>query len=176
MQEAQMGETSLYDDDVYAWSEQQAAALRRLANRHDLPNDLDLLHVAEEIEDVGASQLRAVRSLIRLILTHAIKCWADPEAPSALHWAAEIRNWHNDLADRLTPAMAVKIDMTDLWRRAAEQADADLLAYGREAARARLRQGLTEASCPIALDDLTDDAMTAEGLVKRIVAGVAHRG
>ncbi|MBV9250426.1 MAG: DUF29 family protein [Acetobacteraceae bacterium] len=77
-----MGGTSLYDDDVYAWSEQQAAALRKLVTRRDLPNELDLAHVAEEIEDVGVSQLHAVRSLIRLILIHAIKCWADPLARS----------------------------------------------------------------------------------------------
>jgi hypothetical protein len=33
-----------------------------------------MTHIAEEIEDLGASQLRAVRSLIRLILPHATKC------------------------------------------------------------------------------------------------------
>jgi hypothetical protein len=59
-----MGEASLYEEDVYAWSEQQAAVLRRLARRRDRPNELDLAHIAEEIEDVGASQLRAAKSLI----------------------------------------------------------------------------------------------------------------
>ncbi|GEM_PF-5947827 len=51
-----MADSDLYDTDILAWSEQQAAVLRALAVRHDLPNDLDLSHVAEEIEDLGLSQ------------------------------------------------------------------------------------------------------------------------
>ena len=48
-----MGGSSLYDNDVYAWAEQQAAVLRGLAARRDLPNELDLANVIEGIEDVG---------------------------------------------------------------------------------------------------------------------------
>ena len=32
-----MDSASLYDDDILAWSELQAAALRSLTGRHDLP-------------------------------------------------------------------------------------------------------------------------------------------
>lgn len=87
-----MAHADLYDVDILAWSEQQAKVLRGLAGRRDLPNALDLYHIAEEIEDVGVSQLNAAGSFIRLILTHAIKCWADPAALSLLHWHAEIGN------------------------------------------------------------------------------------
>ena len=46
-----MDRRSLYEDDIYAWAEQQAAALRRLAGtRRELPNELDLENLAEEIE------------------------------------------------------------------------------------------------------------------------------
>ena len=48
-----MGDRTLYDEDILVWSEQQAAALRSLASRLDLPNELDLANVIEEIEDVG---------------------------------------------------------------------------------------------------------------------------
>jgi hypothetical protein len=171
-----MGDTTLYDKDVYAWSEQQAVALRRLAVRRDLPNDLDLTHIAEEIEDVGASQLRAVRSLIRLVLAHVIKCWADPDAPSVRHWWLEIGNWTDDLADDLTPAMRPKIDMTTLWRRAIRQADRELLEHGRDDARGRVKHGLTDAVCPIALDDLAAETVTAEELVKRIATRAMRGG
>ena len=54
-----MGDRTLYDEDILVWSEQQAAALRSLATRHDLPNELDLANVVEEIEDVGRSDLHA---------------------------------------------------------------------------------------------------------------------
>ena len=171
-----MSDHGLYDEDVYAWSEQQAAALRRLSARRDLPNELDLTHIAEEIEDVGASQLRAVRSLIRLILAHAIKCWADPEAPNARHWGLEIGNWHDDLVDEMTPAMRSKIDITALWRRAVRQADRDLADQDREDARARMRQFLTDAASPVALDDLCDEVATVKVLVGHIEAGITQAG
>jgi hypothetical protein len=170
-----MGGSSLYDADVYAWSEQQTAALRRLAARHDLPNDLDLVHIAEEIEDVGVSQLHAVRSLVRLILVHAIKCWADPAAPSVRHWAAEIGNWRDSLVDRLTAAMRAKVDMGVLWRRAVRQSDLDLAEHEHEAARARVRDALNDTDCPISLDDLCGETMGAEALAALIQAAVIQR-
>jgi hypothetical protein len=46
-----------YERDFYAWSQHQAEALRRLAHtRRDLPNELDLEHVAEEVEDMGGAR------------------------------------------------------------------------------------------------------------------------
>ena len=49
-----MDQAALYEKDIYAWSQHQAAVLRRMAaNPAALPNDLDLEHVAEEIEEVG---------------------------------------------------------------------------------------------------------------------------
>ena len=64
-----MDRRSLYDEDIYAWAQQQADALRRLAGtRRDLPNELDLENVAEEIQDVGKSELGKVESFIELVL------------------------------------------------------------------------------------------------------------
>jgi hypothetical protein len=40
----------LYEEDFYAWTQQQAQALRRLRVGD---NDLDIEHIAEEIEDLG---------------------------------------------------------------------------------------------------------------------------
>ena len=63
----------LYDEDYYAWLQQQAAALRRLAqDRRDLPNDLDVAQIAEAIEDVGKSELRATEGFSRNILIHVL--------------------------------------------------------------------------------------------------------
>jgi hypothetical protein len=54
----------LYDEDFYAWSREQAAALRRLsAERWNGP--LDLEHLAEEVEDLGDERRNAVRSQLR---------------------------------------------------------------------------------------------------------------
>lgn len=43
--------SDLYNDDLYAWTQQQAALLREGAW-----HGLDLAHLIEEIEDVGHSQ------------------------------------------------------------------------------------------------------------------------
>jgi Domain of unknown function DUF29 len=42
----------LYKEDFYAWTREQAAALRRLADER-WNGPLDLLHLAEEVEDLG---------------------------------------------------------------------------------------------------------------------------
>ena len=62
----------LYEEDFYAWTRDQAAALRRMAkDRWNGP--LDLEHLAEEIEDVGSERRDAVRSQVRRIIEHLLK-------------------------------------------------------------------------------------------------------
>ena len=58
-----MDQTALYEEDIYAWSQHQARVLRGLAGSGlRLPDDLDLEHVAEEIEEVGNEQRFAAES------------------------------------------------------------------------------------------------------------------
>ena len=55
-----MAHEDLYEADFLLWTERQAAELRALAHScRDLPNALDLDHIAEEIEDLGRSELNA---------------------------------------------------------------------------------------------------------------------
>lgn len=153
-----MADADLYDTDILAWSEQQAHALRELATRRDLPNALDLAHVVEEIEDVGQSQLNAVKSFIRLILVHALKCVFVPNSTSLRHWHAEIGNWQSELVDRVTHSMRHKIEMDVLWVRAVKQAKLDLFA---QAGDMRAVIATLEAQgkiCPVSLDDLLPEA------------------
>lgn len=125
-----MSDTTLYDEDILAWSEQQASALRRLAGRRDLPNELDLENVAEEIEDVGRSELSTVQSLIRQILVHVIKAASTPDAAARGHWRTEVVAFHDNLVDRFAPSMAQRIDLDREWRRALRQAESALAEQG----------------------------------------------
>ena len=69
-----MTESTLYDEDILLWSERQAELIRNLGQRRpDLPNELDIENVAEEIESVGRSELAAVESLIENILLRVMK-------------------------------------------------------------------------------------------------------
>jgi hypothetical protein len=66
-----------YDTDFYAWTQQQAAAIRTGAW-----DDVDRNHLAEEVEDVGKSERRALVGHLRVLLTHLLKWQVQPERRS----------------------------------------------------------------------------------------------
>jgi hypothetical protein len=107
----------LYDADVLEWSERQAELLRRRA-AGELVNEaeLDWRHIAEEIEDVGRSELRAVESHLIQALLHDLKAEAWPLSPYVPHWRAEARGQRLDARRAFSPSMRQKIDVADLYR------------------------------------------------------------
>ena len=56
-----MADRNLYDEDILAWSDQQAAALRRLATLPGLPNELDLEHIARRSRMLGTANCAMLR-------------------------------------------------------------------------------------------------------------------
>jgi hypothetical protein len=76
--------TAAYDKDVILWSEQQARLLR--AGRFD---ELDVEHLADEIEDVGKSEKRELASRMAVLLAHLLKWRSQPENRSK-SWRATI--------------------------------------------------------------------------------------
>lgn len=110
----------LYERDILSWSEHQAVLLRRLA-RGERVNDVDWEHVVEEIEDVGLSELNAVRSYVRLMLVHLLKIQGWPDNTAADHWRQEIVSFQSDAAQRFAPSMRERIDMSELYARALKQ-------------------------------------------------------
>jgi hypothetical protein len=69
-----------YDQDFYLWTQQQAALLRQ---GHLIA--LDLEHLAEEVEDMGKSEKRAVESHLTVLLTHKLK-WEYQAQKRARSW------------------------------------------------------------------------------------------
>jgi hypothetical protein len=59
-----------YDEDFYAWTQAQAKALRTHF-RGD--NRLDVEHLAEEVEDLGSSELQAIESFVEQIIAQLLK-------------------------------------------------------------------------------------------------------
>lgn len=152
-----------YDADVYAWSQTQAERLRMLARSGaGLPVALDLDHIAEEIADVGKSELRAALSFIRLILAHLAKALSDPAAKARAHWSTEATGWHADLLATHTPSMRRVIDLDEQWRLAKKQAAKALAEYG-----ATLRPDLPE-HCPLALEVLVAREFDFDEVVGRL--------
>jgi hypothetical protein len=81
--EAVMGTT--YDTDVVAWANEQATLLRegRLT-------EIDVLNIAEEIEDVAKSERRELESRMAILIAHLLK-WKFQPGRRGTSWAATIR-------------------------------------------------------------------------------------
>jgi Domain of unknown function DUF29 len=84
-----------YEDDFYAWTQAQAAALRG----HKVM-DLDLDNLAEEIESLGRSERYAIESHLQNLLTHLLKWRYDPATEPRRGWRLTIRNARRDIAKR----------------------------------------------------------------------------
>ena len=101
-----MDQSALYDEDFYAWSLHQARVLRGLAGAGlRLPNDLDLEHVAEEIEDLGNEQRFAAESNLVQALVRLIKVVALPEDQAVRHWTKEAGAFLYNAGRRYRPSM-----------------------------------------------------------------------
>lgn len=158
-----MSDSSLYDEDILLWSEQQAAAIRKLGQRRrDISNALDIENVAEEIESVGRSELAAVKSYIRLILLHLIKLAVESESEAAPHWRGEIVAFHSEIMGRYATSMRQRIDIDELWRSVREQS---MLAY--EGAQVQ-QVGRLPLDCVFVLDDLLGERIDSFALVERL--------
>jgi hypothetical protein len=106
---------SLYEEDFYAWTQQQAELLRRLPTAG---NEIDLEHIAEEIEDLGRSDLRAARSLCQHIIEHLLKLEYSGLDEPADHWRDEIVEWRLQLEQILTRSIEAKLDLPAQYRTA----------------------------------------------------------
>jgi hypothetical protein len=143
----------LYDEDFYAWTREQAGALRRLAaERRNGP--LDLLHLAEEVEDLGSEQQNAVMSQLERTIEHLLKLEHSPGTALRRQWMISVNSARGEIARRITPAIRNEVEpaLADLYRRARRNAEPALLDHGEtDAARA------LPDTCPYALDDLFAD-------------------
>src|SRR4051794_21482915 len=98
----------LHDRDLYAWTRQQAAALRKLAvERWNGP--LDLENLAEEIEDVGSDRRDAVVSQVRRLLVHLLKLERSPSPQSRRQWLVTVDDARAEAAQRWTEAIAREV-------------------------------------------------------------------
>ena len=85
-------DVTLYDDDFYAWTQQQAAVLRGLPATS---NRLDAELIAEEIEDLGRSEVRSAQSLCEHIIEHFLKLEYSGLTEPVGHWRHEIIEWRS---------------------------------------------------------------------------------
>lgn len=141
-----MGTTTktLYDTDFVEWTAHTAGLLRD--GRLD---EVDLEHVAEEIEDLGKSDQRTVRSHLSRLLKHQIKRKIQPErdGPS---WRESITSSREDLdytiADSPSLRRFLEKNLQGIYRRALKDA---LFETG-------LKSADLPRDCPYTLDELLE--------------------
>jgi hypothetical protein len=123
----------LYDEDFVAWSEQQAEALRSAASGRS-NQQLDWENLAEEIESLGRSEKRELRSQISRVIHHLIKLEYSVAKDPRRGWFETIIQARREieLVLETSPSLSNEIDnmIPSEMRRGAKSAAYDLEKYG----------------------------------------------
>ncbi len=135
-----------YERDFYAWTQAQAAALRRAD-----AVGVDWRNVAEEIESLGRNDRESVESHLETVIEHLLKLTFSPTAEPRRGWRVSVATARVNLDKKLTPT----------YRRHLEDTLSMRFGYGRRLANAGLAQdGVSAtdlpAACPWSLEQLLD--------------------
>jgi len=135
-----------YDEDFYAWTQEQARLLRSGDVR-----SIDIENVAEEIESMGRSDRRELESRLTVLLAHLLK-WQFQPAQRSTSWQRIILEQRRRIAKLLQESPSL-----------AELRDKALVgAYSDAREDAALEAGLAiEAlpqTCPYAIDQVLNRA------------------
>jgi Domain of unknown function DUF29 len=96
-----------YEKDVVLWSQQQAAHLR--AGQW---SQLDIEHLADEIEDVGRSEKRELASRTAVLIAHLLKWHLQPARRGAI-WEATIKLQRKLVDKELKSTPSLKATLKD---------------------------------------------------------------
>jgi hypothetical protein len=97
-----MQTTTLYEQDFYAWTQQQVELLR---SRHF--HELDIENLIEEVESLGKQQRQELRNRLGVLLGHLLKWHYQPEARSR-SWRATIREQRQQIHRHLKENPSLK--------------------------------------------------------------------
>ena len=93
---------NLYDQDFYAWANEQAGLLRA-----GKLTQADIEHIAEEIENMGKTEKRELVSRLTVLLLHLLK-WQYQPGHRGASWQATIRVQRRDLARHMRDNPSLK--------------------------------------------------------------------
>ncbi len=103
---------SLYDTDYHLWLEKNIKALqsRQFAG-------LDLIHLIEELSDLGRRDRKKLKSLLRHLLEHLLKLgyWQAEYQNNQAHWRGEITNFRNQIRDELADSPSLRPYLMDIF-------------------------------------------------------------
>jgi hypothetical protein len=152
-------ERDLYDRDFYAWTQDQAAALRRLAaERWNGP--LDLAQLAEEVEDLGKAERNALFSRIERLIEHFLKLGYASASRPRRQWIVSVDAARRGLERHLTPTLLKDLEtaLPDLYRRERNRTARKLLLFDDPTAANALPE-----TCPYSLEQFLDEDWLPDG-------------
>ena len=97
-----MRNSLLYEQDFYAWANEQAALLRS-----GRVSDADLEHIAEEIESMGRSEKRELINRLKVLLAHLLK-WQFQPTLRGTSWRLTIEDQRQEVAEHLADNPSLK--------------------------------------------------------------------
>ena len=105
-----MSIVDLYDEDFYLWTQAQADALRAEARRRSPgSNTIDWVNLAEEVGDLGKSDLRECLSRAGTIIEHLMKLAASAQSAPRAGWMVTVKTQRAELKRVLTPSLRAKV-------------------------------------------------------------------
>ena len=143
----------LYDEDFFAWTQLQAKKLKRLQEQTS-NLDLDLPHLAEEVEDLGKAEREAVRSQLERIIEHCLTLEYSAAQRPRVGWHDSIDDARRQLARKLTSSLRhdLEQELPAIYERT-RRWTARKLGRHREAATG----GAFPTECPYKLSELLDE-------------------
>ena len=136
----------LYEQDLFLWTVRNAELIR--AGRLE---ETDLEHIAEEIEDMGSSQERALGNRLLVLVAHLLKMQVEPQSRASRGWKVTIATKRFKIRRLLKRAPSLKNQV------AGEVAEVYHLAVGKAAAGTRLPETSFSETCPFTVEQILDD-------------------
>ena len=142
----------LYERDFYAWTRNQARALRRLAATR--PNEeVDWRRLIEEVADLGKTERDTVRSMVETTMEQLLKLEHSPAVGPRVGWADTIIRARRTLRDKMTKTLRRDVTrrLSRLYASARSVTARSLRLYKEAEAAAALPE-----ACPYTLDQILD--------------------
>jgi hypothetical protein len=104
--------SNLYETDFYGWTQQQASLLKdgRL-------NDLDVMHLMEEIESMGGSERRELESRLEVLFMHLLK-WKFQPSHQGKSWELTIKEQRRKITRHIEKNPSLKSKLPEMVKEA----------------------------------------------------------
>ncbi|MBO1067852.1 MULTISPECIES: DUF29 domain-containing protein [Nostocales] len=110
---------TLYDQDYYLWIRTTINQLRTGEF-----SAIDLENLLEELETMGRSEKRAIKSLLTKLLEHLLKLkyWDKERERNQGYWKGEIRNFRMQIKDQLKDSPSLKPYILEIFDQCYQEA------------------------------------------------------